>query len=444
LLLTISALLMSSAQSAELLWDGHYRARTLVFDSLSLSDENPQAEGLSATMDHRAMLAPTWAITANIALHAQLDVLAGNPWGGVSDTWTDPVTGDAIPLANADGVLVDSNAPNLQATRFFGDIYTPYGRLRFGRMPVEWGAGILLNPGTSVDSEFGDTSDRVQFTTKLGGVYLVGAWDLLSEGFSGVGDDMHIANFAVAYRTESLGFGLLNRYRFQSDPDFASYTGDLWAKATLGSLFVQGEFVVVLGGGDLDTGADNVDISAFGGLLQLGMSVQDLQLGVEMGWASGDEDPDGDSEYHTFTFDRDHNVGLMIFEEPMPVLESTVLNSTNAGRDYDALRTGEGVSNAQYLRPNVGWKLRPNLEANLAAIFARAAKLPTGTAEENRGLGTEIDLSATWAPYENFWLEATAAVFLPGPWFSSYSHPDLGGDFDAPALGGRLFTTVEF
>ena len=50
--------LSQTATAGELTWEGHYRARAELFDSLSLSNTNPNAEESQWSMDHRARLQP--------------------------------------------------------------------------------------------------------------------------------------------------------------------------------------------------------------------------------------------------------------------------------------------------------------------------------------------------------------------------------------------------
>ena len=259
-MLTLLAIALTpTVSAAEVVWDGHYRADANAFQTLSLSADNENSEGLSAIVDHQLQLRPSFAISQNVAFHTQVDILSGTAWGAAADAYSNS-HGDSIPTVFADGV--DTSATNMRLTRAWADVYTDYGRLRLGRMPLEWGAGILLNPGTSPDSEYGDTSDRIQFTSLVGSVYLVAALDIVDEGFYGVSDDFQIANAALAYQTETIGIGLLNRYRFQPSSNFSSYTGDLWAKANLGTISAEMELALHMGGGDLSTGENDISVFA--------------------------------------------------------------------------------------------------------------------------------------------------------------------------------------
>ncbi|HJN72691.1 MAG TPA: hypothetical protein QGF58_02040 [Myxococcota bacterium] len=452
LLLLYLLTLLTTASAAEVEFHGHYRARGLIYDSLSLSEDNPNLLGRTSFVDHRLRLSPAIHASSRVGVFAQIDMLPLTVWGDSTNTWTDPVTGDAIAMAYADGVAPYGDAAdgtsylrNIQLTRAYADVYTEYGRVRFGRMPIDWGAGVLFDDGNDPLDEYGDTGDRLQFTTRVGPVYVMGAYELINEGLldrDELEDAMNAADLAVAWQTETLGVGLYNRLRFQGSPQFRAYNGSVWAHVEMGPANVDAEIVGVFGRGDLDTGVNDIQIMAAGGVIEGSIDIDKIYGGLQFGLATGDTDPN-DNVLRTFTFDRDYNIALMMFEEPMPVLAPAVINDANGGRDLDAVRTGDGISNALFLRPHIGYHLRPDLSADLAYIGARALQLPEDE-QADRGYGQEFDLSLTYSPFEHFSATGTAGAFLPGPYYENYEHETLGGDFDAPSFGGRLVLTAEF
>jgi hypothetical protein len=127
----------------------------------------------------------------------------------------------------------------------------------------------------------------------------------------------------------------------------------------------------------------------------------------------------------------------------MPVLEASTMNDTNGGRTSDAVRLGDGVSNALYLRPRVGYQHEESFTADLYLLAANQAK-PAEGFEDQKGYGMEVGTDLAWSPLMHFELRGSAAVFLPGTYFTEYEHSSLGGDFNRPAVGGRLIGAVEF
>lgn len=436
MLLTVAA----PASATELVWEGYYRGRGYVFDSLSLSDDNERAEGTSNWFDHRLMLRPSWLISEHVALKAQIDVFPALTWGEEADTYTDPVTGETVALAYSDGVT--SSESGLQAVRAWGEVYTKVGRLSFGRMPMEWGAGIWWNPGTDTDSEYGDSADRIQFSTRFRNIFAMAAYDMQYEGFLNAPDDMEAVSLAVGYRSETLGVGLMNHLRMQPDNNFVSYTGDIWGFAELGPVYAEVEGVGVFGSGDLDTGVNDANIMAFGVMADARVKFDKLEIQGEFGVATGDEDPT-DREIHSFSFDRDHNVGLFLFEEPMPTLQTDVQNDTNAGRTTDAAITGDGISNAIYFKPTLRYHFLPQLSAEASWLVAGQA-VDSENGISQGGYGNEFDIALRVDPHPHVWLKGSFGVFLPGEYYSNYEDDDYGGGFDKTSIGGRVEGVVEF
>ncbi|MEN9786042.1 MAG: hypothetical protein RLZZ299_1306 [Pseudomonadota bacterium] len=436
----VASLIAASASAADLRWEGFTRARLLHYDSLSLSDSNAAAEGPATRVDHRARLVPTWVLSERAELHAQLDVLAYTPFGQAADTVVDPVSGIARPAILSDGVAPAT--ASVQATRAWGEVYTGVGRFSAGRMPMTWGAGLLWNPGNDVLSEFGDTADRVSWATRAGPVFVMAAADFVQSGRVNEADDMIGWTAAVASRSETSGIGLLNHVRTQSSRDWTSYTGDFWAFADLGSIRVETEVAATFGSGDLEEGIDDASVAAWGGMLDGAYRTDRWSAGLQAGLASGDSDT-RDSALRTFTFDRDYNLSLLLFEEPLPTLRAPVAGTEGDGRTTDAAVVGEGVSNAMYLRPRVGFQALKSLALEAAWLTAMEAT-PRTTDAGRRGYGHEIDVTAKLTPYPHVELQATAGVLLPGAVFTEAQDATLGGGFDAPALAGRVVGSVAF
>ncbi len=434
-------LLPESASATELTWDGYYRGRALVYDSLSLSSTNANTEKFSGSFDHRMSLRPSWLLSEHASLHAQVELFPFQLWGASPATTVDPVTGETSAIANADGT--NPVGAGLVATRAWAEAYTPIGRFSLGRMPMQWGAGVLWNDGNDPEDEYGDTADRAMFSTRVGPVFVFGAYDVQFEGYLGQEDDMQAATLALGYRSETAGVGLLNNYRFQTSQEYRAYTGDLWGFTELGPIRAELEVVGVFGAGDLETGATDVDIMAFGGMINAAYSTDKLTVGLEGGFATGDADP-GDEKIRTFSFDRDHNVSIVLFEETLPTLQSTTTpNDTNQGRDTTAALTGDGLSNVLYIRPAVKYHLLPEVEAELSWFASTMAAGPP-SADGRKGYGNEIDLSVRYDPHPHVWVKGTAGVLLPGKYFTEYEHTDLGRGFDKVTWGARLIGTVEF
>ena len=458
----VLALYSPVAGATELTWEGYYRARGRFFDSLSvansaslnLPDDNNvlDTEGVSLWMDHRMRLQPNWLLSEHASLHAQIDLLPFLHFGDQPETITDPVSGDPLPTELTGAVVPPTTdeggvtTQNLQVTRAWGEVTGSIGTLAIGRMPVDWGSGMIWNNGNDPLDEYGDTADRIQLTSPVGPVYVMGAFETNFEDFVGESDDISTISASVAYKTETTGIGLYNTFRYwneSAESKYGAYTGDLWGRAEMGPITAETELAAVLGKGDLGE-ANDIRISAFGGYLSVGLDNDKLIAGLAGGFGTGDSETD-DDVLKTFTFDRDFNRALILFEENLPTLEPGVMNEENGGRDYSYVRTSTALSNVLFLQPTVGYHLFPELKATATMFASQAAKLDANE-EAGKGYGLEFDAALRYDPFPHAWFQARAGYWMPGRYFSEYgddSQTDPYG-FDRPVTAVELVGVIEF
>jgi len=79
---------------------------------------------------------------------------------------------------------VNGSTNSIEVQRVWAEYNTPLGQLRFGRMPGNWGLGMVENAGDGIDSDYQTTLDRIMFVTGLKSMdlYFGGAWDFPSSG----------------------------------------------------------------------------------------------------------------------------------------------------------------------------------------------------------------------------------------------------------------------
>ena len=325
--------------------------------------------------------------------------------------------------------------------RAWGEVHTPYGRFKAGRMPLNWGRGIWQNDGTTDDNgfkDYGDTADRVSWEHLIDDqVYVMAAFDVNSAGYNNLLDDTKSANLGMAYRSERLVAGLNAQWRSRPIDDFSLITASAAVDAEIGALELHFEGVGQFGAGDLDNGANDVRITAGGAVLDARISGDKLGAMLKLGFASGDGNS-ADANLHDFTFDRDYSIGIFMFEQPMPVLST---NGTGTGRNFDNTLTGTAISNAIFVRPEVSREMIDDLSVNAAVVLARPAAAPSDN-EERDSYGTEVDIGVDYSPYEHVELSGTLGLFLPGSYYSEYDTDNF--DFSRPALGGQLVTNIRF
>ncbi|MGM0574429.1 MAG: hypothetical protein ACQEXJ_01670 [Myxococcota bacterium] len=184
------------------------------------------------------------------------------------------------------------------------------------------------------------------------------------------------------------------------------------------------------------------DVGAIGGVGRLGLDWEWLEAVLEVGGASGDDNP-FDAKVRSFTFDREYRVGLLMFGEYMRKTSAiTALNVSDPSfrmepsRGFDRTATGGAVQGAMYVNPRLALEpvdgltfLAGYLNGRATAEFTDAFRTgvnggvstgPNGAVTAN-DLGHEVDLGVEylWSlEHLNLRSRAEFAWFSPGDAFA--------------------------
>lgn len=145
-----------------------------------------------------------------------------------------------------------------------------------------------------------------------------------------------------------------------------------------------------------------------------GVPYGDIVGQLEIGYASGDADP-YDSTQRRFTFDPNHHVGLLLFDEVMrfqtarsatAAMDPLLTNGTRPTPGVDLLPSNGGVFGAQYVNPTAIYRPRHWVDLKGGVVIAQATsdivdpyRLATGGSYVNyrggdprkKDLGVELD-----------------------------------------------------
>ena len=111
-----------------------------------------------------------------------------------------------------------------------------------------------------------------------------------------------------------------------------------------------------------------------------GVPYGDLVAQVELGYASGDADPYDGTE-HRFTFDPNHRVGLILFDEVMrfqtarsatAAVDPLLTNGNRPTPGVDLLPSNGGVFGAQYVNPTFIYRPRHFIDLKGGMVVAQA------------------------------------------------------------------------
>ena len=202
--------------------DGYYRVRTDWFKNFNLGFKDdpriggapfPTALGCKSTIpgapcddalssaNMRLRLEPTINLDEGTSIHIQADALDNIVFGS---TPSDPLLGAGYPAlitatnpalppgsrpptgAFGNGTQanvlqgVNSDRPSIEVKRAWAEVAVPFGILKVGRMPNQWGMGIVHNGGGAdpingtynYDADYGDTIDRASFSLLIPGTNL--------------------------------------------------------------------------------------------------------------------------------------------------------------------------------------------------------------------------------------------------------------------------------
>jgi uncharacterized protein (TIGR04551 family) len=454
--------------------------------------------GTLTSANMRFRLEPTLNVSEQIRIRSQLDFLdnvvmgstpessqyAGSTFGtGSSGSQVSPVAGE-----NA-----DRNA--VAVKRAWAEVQTPLGLLSFGRMPNQWGLGILANAGQGLDDDYGDNVDRVQFAipvpTPLGNLTLVPHWDYIWSGVTsqnmgnaGIGqpfdrdqgDDVRGIGLKVVKLDStdemkrklekglaSFNYGLWWTYKAQTfdfptasvtanpDPntgntpgvtvnptsirrDASAHVLDLWARYETSRFRLEFEGAAIYGqignAQDLTTNPNTIGpvlLRQFGGVLQgvAKLAKGRLQLGGELGMASGDSNP-GFGNYPGRRDGANYSYGPAIagdidgqkFAKGDNILDIRNFRFNRAYRT-DLILWREiigGVTGAWYLKPTLRWEMVEGVVGTAQVVYSYAFYASSTPSQVNNGLGIEGDLGLSYTSDDGFvaWLNYGLLIPLDG------------------------------
>ena len=199
------------------------------------------------------------------------------------------------------------------------------------------------------------------------------------------------------------------------------------------------------------------DVASTGGVLRFGVESGPLEIAVEAGMASGDDNP-FDGQIRSFTFDRSYRVGLLMFREGMrQTSAATAINLADPGhrasppRGFERVATGGAVRGAIYINPRLAYRPYPGLTLQLGYLHGQSEEDATDAfqsglaggasvgplgAPGTRDLGDEIDVGLEvrrrWAGIDLLG-RLEAGWWRPGSVFATPS-----GEDPAPVFGSWL------
>lgn len=420
--------------------------------------------------------------------NAEVDVLAGQLAG---DVWDIP--GDELGDERRRDALDALSLAGVTPRKASVGLRTGTMDLEVGLTTSSWGLGMVANDGAG-DPLFGraDLGDRVvrlraatapwmqpdpkapQDESRISALYLVAAVDMV------VADDLaRVWHQQRAYQGvlstlysgregHRLGLYVVGRRQHEATgAPTTAFAGDVFAAlpANLGNdwtakMAVEAAGIVGRTQRALSyQGLDGLGVSSAGVAVQTELSAPDrvATLYLRGGWASGDGDPD-DGATHDFTFDRNYDVGMVLFDEVGGATEAgtyaLLTDGEYAGQPppgVDAVPTEGAFRRAAYLQPAIGGFPVDGLELRFGVVVAWATapiahpfySFRAGGEAYNlydqpttgRALGTEIDVAAIVGNPDSSW------AFRP-QMLVQYGHAMLSDDLTGAGPGSADLLTA--
>jgi hypothetical protein len=448
--------------------------------------------GQNDFVSHWFRITPTLQLGAKLRIVGQAD-LTGILGGDLAhDTGADQTPRDNPPNGNG-----YNGFDNVQPRWLYLEWTSPLGLLRVGQQPSHWGMGLVANDGDHPslfgDYRYGNIVEQVLFATKPLGIdspFVVAlAGNLVYRDNVAIltnGDHAFQGILAAFYERGPDMLGVYGVYRDQNhsesaEPTYFNYTDSIHVGVIdLAGHFARriaaaGEDAYLFGSFEAATelGSTNEErtiyqlpggpwtkIQTYGGAVSLGVVLAghegarpakqvterpDLYgrvvAQVEVGYASGDANPDDTTEKR-FVFDPNHKVGLLLFDEVMrwqtaraatAAQDPNLANGSRPQPGASLLPSNGGVFGAQYVYPTAVYRPRPWLDLKAGAVIAQttadyvdpyrvalqgAYVNYSGGDSKRHDLGLELDggfeVRQPLGPILRLQLGAQAGVLFPG------------------------------
>ncbi len=481
---------------------GYFRLRPTLFYKFDLGKQAGQElfprsprsaqENTQSFATMRVRLEPTFNVSEHVALKMEVLALDNLVLGSQPDTLYPGDPRNVFTLfSESQDSAVDTLEDSIKVRRAYGQVDTPVGILRFGRMGSQWGLGMLRNDGTCFDCDWGDTVDRIQFVTEpLDGWYVTPMMDFNAEGaVDGRGsqgepvdltqaDDSHSWVLAIARRDTDtqirsklennqgvLQYGLHFTYRTQSwdyvPPEGTTpqafiprsgtlYIPDFWLRYEERSWRLEVELAGIFGSignralaGNETSFDQSLRIAQFGGVVQGEVKTlkNKLSLGLEVGFASGDKAPGFGNQPGRAGTGAGGSTQAGDAEGPQYRCDSggcsdNAIRNFRFNRDYrvDLILWREilgGVTDAFYVRPSATYSVAEGFDLYARLIYSQAIYSESTPSFESSALGIEVNAGVDYATEDGFVAGLAYGILFPMGGLQEFD-PALRAEFETP------------
>lgn len=458
-----STFFCSPSHSFTLDWSGLYRIEALRIKNSELDN----VERNKSYIHHHLILSPRAVVADGINVYSRFNIfnnsaLTNSQFGQFFGNGISSAPNNSSENTN---VLSENQADEtLRVTQLYLTYDFEFMTFVAGRAPIQFGLGLTHNDGSGQFDHWYDNRDLLALELNMGNLKFRPIFAKVSEGALDIGDD--VRDYMVQLDYENLetetAFGIMYQSRKSgvAGNDFPANVGtggvvegfagkyiNLYLKRSWDTFkfgfeggFSDGQT------GFNDSNGNKISQKGFGLALEMAYQAEASKWlwDLKAGFASGD-DPSTTDEIEGFFFDRNYNIGMLLFNHVLgqfDALNSSLTRNTslsvngNTFNNAGSVPDVEVVSNAFFFAPGFQRTITDKWDWGARLVYAflteDTATVNGANTEIEKDLGFELDFNLRFRPHDRFTWITEAAFLLPGSAFEG------GGAFESEFAYGVL------
>lgn len=436
----------SKVFAGDIEWSGNYRIEGNQINNSEMRGSNKRELGYGLS---HFVLRPKIVAGDGFTIFGQFDMFnssteansqMGQVFGSGIGTGVQPATGPAT----SNSLSRTQKAESLEISQLYLTYNHEYGQLIAGRAPLQFGLGMTYNAGRGLFDHWYDTRDLVGYKFVVGNLYFLPMLGKPAESNVGTTDDVDDYMIQVQYENPDTDLEMGVFYRLRKGGDQASDAPvfgagemggvgadnmtsinskivNLYAlrdaptfRAGLEASFMSGE------NGLRTAGGEKVTWSGFGiaGEFEYRPDASSWKWGLKAGTATGD-DPATDAKFEGFTFNRNYDVAMLLFNHVLGAEDYFRTRSTLTGATRDTngnIVRGdvEALSNVLYVAPAARYGINEKWMLENRLVAGWLGNNPIAGKTISKDIGYEWDINLTFTPRKGVQWINEFGLLLPG------------------------------
>ncbi|WP_413585366.1 hypothetical protein [Bdellovibrio sp. HCB274] len=451
------ALTSTAAQAMSLDWSGGYRAEWTEVDRPSLTDPTQRkAYGLNYLY-----LTPKIIAADGINIVSRFDIFNSEIYPGsqLGTIWgmntSDSATSGGNQMSSG-----NQGPATISASQLYLNVNQEFGSLLVGRVPFEFGTGMLYSAGKGAFDHWYNTRDMAAYKIIVGDWFLMPMIGRMVANDFGQGNNQTFWGAQLQYENVEAK-SLMGIYVEQkkganttlnyTTEQIAAYTAG--AGGTVGGEMSINTTSFVLGRGwdsfgykfegafqsgqtGIQRGTEDVKVDGFGLAAELYFPARESKwdYSFKLGMATGDTDS---TNFSGFAYNKNYDVAMLMFNHRLgqadlfntDAVKPTAANGAALGVGNSA--DDESVGNAYYLAPSVNYTINERFSVRNTVIYAQLMNVLPNSVDAKKDLGLEWDIEVVYQPLERVqWVNQLGLLFPGEAWKNgSGAGGNLGNDF---------------